>query len=94
MHFLYPWAGIVNAEDVPNLLEHFIPLNSGKPEAVSICIIIAGALAVAFYEGSTAELFQTGTWRCQSLPRAFCTSTGVLPKIQVMHQLIKIDYCF
>lgn len=61
-----------------NLLEHLIPFYSGKPEAVSICIIIAGAPAMAFDEGSAAELLQAGTRGRQGLARALCTSTGVL----------------
>lgn len=63
-----------------NLLEHLIPFYSGKPEAVSICIIIAGAPAMAFNEGSTAEFLQAGTRGCQGLARALCTSAGVLGK--------------
>ena len=63
-----------------NLLEHLIPLYSGKPEAVSICIIIAGAPAMAFNEGSAAELLQAGTRRRQGLARALSTSTGMLEK--------------
>lgn len=65
-------------QDTSNLLEHFIPLNSGKPEAVGIGIIIAGALSMAFNEGCTAELFKAGARRGQCLPGAFCPCTGVL----------------
>lgn len=69
-----------------NLLEHLIPFYSGKPEAVSICIIIAGAPAMAFDEGSAAELLQAGTRGRQGLARALCTSTGVLGKCKTMGQ--------
>lgn len=63
---------------LPNLLEHFISLYSGKPEAVSIGVIIAGALSVAFDERSTAELFEAGTGRGQGLAGALSTRTGML----------------
>lgn len=69
-----------------NLLEHLIPLYSGKPEAVSICIIIAGAPAMAFNEGSAAELLQAGTRRRQGLARALSTSTGVLGKCKAISE--------
>lgn len=69
-----------------NLLEHLIPFYSGKPEAVSICIIIAGAPAMAFNEGSAAELLQAGTRGRQGLARALRTSTGVLGKCKSMGQ--------
>lgn len=72
-----------------NSLEHLVPFYSGKPEAVSICIVIAGAPAMAFDEGSTAELLQARTGGRQGLARALCTSTGVLQnaKALVTHAL-------
>lgn len=61
-----------------DLLEHLAPLDSSKPKAVSICIVITSPTAVALDEGRTSKLFQTGAGGRQGLTRTFGTSAGVL----------------
>lgn len=58
-------------------LEHLAPLYSGKPEAVSVCIVITSPATMAFDERRTSKLFQTGPGGCEGLARTFSTSTGV-----------------
>lgn len=59
------------------LLEHLISLDSGKPKAVSICIVITSPTAVALDEWRTSKLFQAGPGGCEGLARTFGTSAGV-----------------
>lgn len=59
------------------LLEHLTSLYSGKPKAVSVCIVITSPTAVALDEWSTSKLFQTGPGGCEGLARTFGTSAGV-----------------
>lgn len=59
------------------LLEHLAPLYGGEPEAVGVCIVIAGPAAVALDEWGTSELLQTGAGGSQGLARTFGTGTGV-----------------
>lgn len=59
------------------LLEHLAPLDSSKPKAVSVCIVITSPTAVALDEGRTSKLFQTGAGGRQGLTRTFGTSAGV-----------------
>lgn len=59
------------------LLEHLASLYSGKPKAVSVCVVITSPTTVAFDERSTSKLFQTGPRGCEGLARTFSTSTGV-----------------
>lgn len=53
-------------------------VNSGKPEAVFISKVVAGAPAVAFKERIGAERPETRTGRGQSLSTAATTGTSVL----------------
>lgn len=65
-------------ESHSNLLEHLVSLYSGKPKAVSVCIVITSSTTVALDERCTSKLFQTGPRGCEGLARTFSTSTGVL----------------
>lgn len=65
-------------ESHSNLLEHLTSLYSGKPKAVSVCIVITSSTTVALDERCTSELFQTGPRGREGLARTFSTSTGVL----------------
>lgn len=69
-----------------DLLEHLTSLYSGKPKAVSVCIVITSPTAVALDEWSTSKLFQTGPGGCEGLARTFGTSAGVLQKKRTMGQ--------
>lgn len=60
--------------------EHLSALHSGQPEAVGVAVVVTRPSAVALYEGSAAELLQTGARGGQSLTGTLCTCTGVLEK--------------
>lgn len=70
------------SETCKYLPKHLIILNGGQPEAVGVCIVVAGATAMTLNEGSRTELLQTGPRRSQSLTGALSTCTGVLKQRQ------------